>query len=142
MGLATSTFLSTVLAVPLGSECLPPFILYKGEKLYRRWTEGGPAGALHGANESGCMDVESYLSWFNKLFLPALSHLTKTGPVVLIQDMATTLDHISMELIRKTSKNNIILLRLPSSTTHLLQPFPVFFSSQKGSEGHPQSIQA
>ena len=26
-------------------ELLPPFILYKGNNLYRRWMEGGPAGA-------------------------------------------------------------------------------------------------
>ena len=102
-------------------ERLPPFILYKGKNLYRRWTEGGPAGALYGANESGWMDAESYLSWFSKLFIPAVSHLTKTGPVVLIQDGHHS--HISLELIRKARENHIILLCLPPNTTHLLQPF-------------------
>ena len=34
-------------------ERLPPFILYRGKDLYWRWMEGGPAGALYGANESG-----------------------------------------------------------------------------------------
>ena len=31
---------------------------------------------MYGANESGWMDSEQYLSWFTKLFLPAISSLT------------------------------------------------------------------
>ena len=104
-------------------ERLPPFILYKGKNLYKRWVEKGPAGTLYGINESGWMDSECYLSWFTKLFIPAVSHLTKTAPVILFQDGHHS--HISLELIRKARANNVTILCLPPNCTHLLQPFDV-----------------
>ena len=108
-------------------ERLPPFILYKGKNIYKRWIEGGPAGTLYGANESGWMDSEQYLSWFTKLFLPAISSLTETGPVILIQDGHHS--HISLELIATARDNKVILLCLPPNCTHLLQPFDVGVSA-------------
>ena len=104
-------------------EPLPPFILYKGKNMYRRWMEGGPAGALYRINESGWMDPANFLSWFLKHFLPAVSHLTKTGPVLLFFDGHYS--HISLELIRAARQNNVHLLCLPPNTTHILQPLDV-----------------
>ena len=69
------------------------------------------------------MDAPNYLSWFTKLFLPAVAHLTKTAPVFLIQDGHHS--HISLELIRRAGDNNIVILCLPPNTTHLLQPFDI-----------------
>lgn len=111
-------------------EPLPPFILYKGKNMYRRWMEGGPAGALYGISESGWMDPANFLSWFLKLFLPAVSHLTETGPVLLFFDGHYS--HISLELIRAARQSNVHLLCLPPNTTHILQPLDVgFFSPLK-----------
>ena len=45
--------------------------------------DGGPAGAIY---ESGWMDANYIFLWFQKLFLPAVSHLTRTAPVVLFFD--------------------------------------------------------
>jgi len=99
-------------------ERLPPFILYKGKNLYQRWMQGGPAGAVYGISESGWMDASNFLSWFHKLFLPAVLHLTKTGPVVLFFDGHYS--HISFELIREARANKVVLMCLPPNTTHLL----------------------
>ena len=104
-------------------ERLPPFILYKGKNLYRRWMEGGPAAAVYGISDSGWMDGANFLSWFTKLFLPAVAYLTKTAPVLLFLDGHHS--HISLELIRTACSNNILLLCLPPNTTHLLQPLDV-----------------
>lgn len=103
-------------------ELLPPFILYKGKNMYKRWIEGGPAGALYGVSDSGWMDAANYLSWFKKLFLPAVSHLTKRAPVILLQDGHHS--HISIELILARA-NHVVLLCLPPNTTHLLQPLDI-----------------
>ena len=69
------------------------------------------------------MDPANFLSWFLKLFLPAVSHLTKTGPVLLFFDGHYS--HISLELIRAARQNNVHLLCLPPNTTHILQPLDV-----------------
>ena len=104
-------------------ERLPPFILYKGKNLYRRWMEGGPAAAVYGISDSGWMDGANFLSWFTKLFLPAVSYLTKTAPVLLFLDGHHS--HISLQLIKSARSNNVLLLCLPPNTTHLLQPLDV-----------------
>jgi len=103
-------------------EPLPPFILYKGKNMYCRWMVGSPARARYGISESGWMDPANFLSRFLKLFLPAVSHLTKTGPVLLFDGHYS---HISLELIRAARQNNVHLLCLPPNTTHILQPLDV-----------------
>ena len=100
-------------------ERLPPFILYKGKNLYWRWMECGPAAKAHVISDSGWMDGVNFLSWFTKLFLPAVAYLTKTAPVLMILDGHHS--HISLELIRQ-AHSNILLLCLPPNITHLLQP--------------------
>ena len=102
---------------------LPPFILYKGKNMYQRWMQGGPAAAVYGVSESGWMDSDNFLSWFKKLFLPTISHLTKEAPVLLFLDGHYS--HISLELIKQAQSNNVILLCLPPNTTHFLQPLDV-----------------
>ena len=55
--------------------------------------------AFYGITESGWMDSSMFLSWFMKLFCPAVAHLTSSGPVFLFFDGHYS--HISLELIRK-----------------------------------------
>ena len=102
---------------------LPPFVLYKAKNMYHRWMQGGPAGCVYGASESGWMDGTNFLSWFRKLFLPAVGHLTSTGPVYLFFDGHYS--HISLELIRTAQKSNVKLFCLPPNCTHILQPLDV-----------------
>ena len=49
-------------------ERLPPFILYKGKNMYRRWMGGAPAGTLFGISESGWMQKFFYLGLKRSLF--------------------------------------------------------------------------
>ena len=43
-------------------EQLPPFILYKGKNLFKRWTEGGAVGTLYDVSESSGMNASNFLS--------------------------------------------------------------------------------
>ena len=64
---------------------LPPFILYKGKNMYQQWMEGGPAGmCCVWCLSQGGWKLTIFLSWFRKLFLPAVAHLTKSSPVYLL----------------------------------------------------------
>ena len=102
---------------------LPPFILYKGVNLYARWTKNGPAGAVYGVSGSGWMEGANFIQWFERLFVPAVSTLLATGPVVLFVDGHHS--HVTMELIKVARSRNIRLFCLPPHTTHILQPLDV-----------------
>ena len=65
--------LITVLGCGSASGCaLPPYTEYKGVYIKKEWTVKGLAGACYGASESGWMDGSRFLSWFKKLFVPAV----------------------------------------------------------------------
>ncbi len=102
---------------------LPPFILYKGKNMYQRWIQGGPAGAVYGVSDSGWMEGQNFLSWFEKSFVPAIKHLISSGPIILFVDGHHS--HTGIDLILKSRKQGIHILCLPPHTTHILQPLDV-----------------
>ena len=65
---------------------LPPFIVYKGKNLWARWMQGGPAASMYTMSESGWMEGDNFLQWFQKMFLPSVKSLTMKYPVVLFFD--------------------------------------------------------
>ena len=74
-------------------------------------------------SNSGWMETANFQEWFSKVFIPATSDMTKTGPVVLFFDGHKS--HESLELIDLARDHNISLYLLPPHTTHLLQPLDV-----------------
>ena len=88
----------TVLAAGSASGLrLPPYFIYKGKNLWRRWMQGGPAGSLYSVSDSGWMESANFNQWFEKMFIPAVKHLTGNASVVLFFDGHHS--HISLELI-------------------------------------------
>lgn len=119
MALAENTSLFTVLGGHQGAATHAHFIQGK-INLYKSWTEGVPAGASCRISESGWMDTSVFLLKSTRLFLRAVAHLTKTATVLLLLDGHHP--HISLDLIRTACDSNVILLCLPTNTTHPLQP--------------------
>ena len=54
--------------------------------MWSQWTRGGPAGALYSVSTSGWMEGDNFLQWFEKMFVPAVSHMTTDAPVFLFFD--------------------------------------------------------
>ena len=48
---------------------MPPFILYKGKKIYEEWTKDGPKDAVYTNSESGWMTKSLFEEWFKSVFL-------------------------------------------------------------------------
>ena len=112
----------------LGAGCadgtrLPPYVLYKGKNLWSRWMQGGPAGCMYSVSDSGWMESANFFQWFQKMFLPAIRHLTATAPVVLFFDGHHS--HLSIRLIELARSNNVHLVCFPPHSTHLIQPLDV-----------------
>ena len=133
----------TVLGCASASGCaLPPFMVYKGIYIKKKWLAHGLAGALYGVSESGWMEGCNFLSWFKKQFVPAVRHLLKTGPVVLFVDRHHS--HITLELIQFAQDKGVHLIMLSTK----LHPHSATFgrrylcSCEIRMEKHPLGVQA
>ena len=64
-------------------ERLPPYVLYKGKNLIANNTQGGLPGTWYSMTDSGWIKTANF---HEKMFLPAVADMLKTGPVILFLD--------------------------------------------------------
>jgi hypothetical protein len=74
-------------------------------------------------SSSGWMEESNFTEWFRTIFVPSVTDLLATGPVVLLMDGHSS--HYSLQLIEYAKSVGVILYCLPPRTTHVLQPFDV-----------------
>ena len=115
------TMFSVLFCSSATGQYLPPFTVYKTKNLYDTWTKGGPKDAGYGCSESGWMQDFNFESWFISLFVPFVSEYRK--PVLLTFDGHNS--PLTYNTVNKAMENRIILLCLPSNTSHALQPLDV-----------------
>ena len=99
---------------------LPPYVVYKAKHLWNRWMKGGPSGTMYSVSDSGWMESANFLQWFEKMFLPAVRHMS---PVILFFDGHHS--HLTLRLIEVARSSNIHLICFPPHVTHILQPLDV-----------------
>jgi len=87
------------------------------------WTSHSTPGWHFACSKSGYTDKEISLYWIQKVFDPLTRTRAQGRPRVLINDGFAT--HESLELLKFCFENNILLCRLPSHTSHKLQPCDV-----------------
>ena len=98
---------------------LPPMMVYPRKRPVPQQREGAYPNTLFASSESGWMNTELFIEWFNFF----LCSIPPTRPVLLLQDGHRT--HVSIELIELAHLNDVHLLCLPAHTSHLLQPLDV-----------------
>ena len=102
---------------------LPPFTVYKGKSLWRRWVVHGPEGAQYGVSPKGWMMDYNYQKWFSTVFCPLTKEEAGDKHRLLLMDGYNS--HINYEVAKAAYDNNVHLLCLPPNTTHALQPLDV-----------------
>ena len=99
---------------------LPPMMMYpRKKKVPDNLKEGAISDTLFMNSESGWINSELYLEWFNFF----LQQIPPIRPVLLLQDRHAS--YISIEQIELARANNVHLLCLPAHTIHILQPLDV-----------------
>ena len=96
---------------------LPPYILYTGQRLMFHYMQGSPIGARYGVSTKGWMCENNFIDWFRNLFIPSLP---EERPVLLILDGHES--HVKYEVRQLAKDNQIEIAKMPSHTSHLLQP--------------------
>lgn len=99
---------------------LPPMIIFKGKNVWDSWTAKSSEefpGISYAASHNGWMETTIFQNYFRNVFLKVIP---ETRPVVLIYDGHSS--HTSLKLVEDALENQVIILKLPSHTSHLLQP--------------------
>ena len=106
---------------------IPPFVIFKGERLNYELTKGEVPETRYGMSENGWIDSELFFHWLNTHFV---RHIPSTRPVLLLLDGHST--HFTPEALKESKTKGIEVLALPPHTTHQAQPLDVsFFKSLK-----------
>ena len=99
---------------------LNPLIIWPATTHRSNWTIFPTPGWHYAFSESGYTDSKISLEWLRLVFDPQTRERAGSKPRVLICDGFGT--HETLEILEFCFANNITLCRLPSHTSHKLQP--------------------
>ena len=99
---------------------LSPMIIWLASTHRSNWTTFPTPGWHYACSESGYTNSKISLEWLKRVFDPETKERAGSRPRLLICDGFGT--HETLEVLEFCFANNIILCRLPSYTSHKLQP--------------------
>jgi DDE superfamily endonuclease len=102
---------------------LNPMIIWPASTHRSNWTTFPTPGWQYACSDSGYTDSKISLEWLKRIFNPETKERANKKPRVLICDGFGT--HETLEILEFCFENNILLCRLPSHTSHKLQPCDV-----------------
>lgn len=109
--------------VSAAGNALFPLIIWPSATLRTRWTTHPTPGWHFACSPKGYNNSVINLYWIRHVFDPQTRDRTNGKPRILINDGFAS--HESAEIVQFCWENNIILCRLPSHTSHKLQPLDV-----------------
>jgi hypothetical protein len=114
---------TSIECVSAAGVALPPLIIWPASTHRSVWTTYPTPDWHFACSPKGYTDKHISLSWIQDVFDPQTRARACGKPRVLINDGFAT--HESVELLEFCFHHNIILCRLPSHTSHKLQPLDV-----------------
>ena len=103
---------------------VPPYVVYKGTDttINCAWTLNGPPNAAYSTSKSGWMDAGRFSAWL-PWFDSRIKEMKIQKPVVVLMDGYSS--HLSIGLLEMAKEFDIILVKLPPNSTHILQALDV-----------------
>ena len=117
------TTVTAIECISANGRYLKPIIIWPATTHRSNWTTFPTPGWQYACNESGYTDSKISLEWLKRIFDPQTKERANQKLRVLICDGFGT--HETLEILEYCFENNIILCRLPSHTSHKLQPCDV-----------------
>ena len=117
------TTVTAVECVSADGRSLDPMIIWPASTHRANWTTHPTPGWHYAYSDTGYTDSYISLQWLKLVFDPQTKERANQKPRVLICDGFGT--HETLEVLEFCFENNIILCRLPSHTSHKLQPCDV-----------------
>lgn len=117
------TMVTAIECISADGRSLLPLIVWPASTHRSNWTTHPTPGWHYGHSENGYNDSKINLEWLTRVFDPQTKEIANGEPRVLICDGFGT--HETLEVLEFCLGNNIIMCRLPSHTSHKLQPCDV-----------------
>ena len=117
------TLITAVECISADGRSLPPLIKFPGVDLRGKWVCHEAADWQFTCSKKGHMNSEINLEWMQKVFEPSTRERANGRPRILISDGFET--HKSLDVLKFCLESNIVPCRLPSHTSHRLQPCDV-----------------
>ena len=114
------TTVTAIECISADGRYLTPMIIWPASTHRSNWTIFPTPGWQYACSESGYTDSKISLEWLTHIFDPQKRERANGQPRVLICDGFGT--HETLEILEFCFENQIILCRLPSHTSHWLQP--------------------
>lgn len=99
---------------------IPPFVILAGKVHQRGWYRDLPADWVVAGSDNGWTSDQLGLEWIKHFNAHTESHTKGTYRLLLLLDGNSS--HATPEFDHYCCTNNIITLRMPAHTSHLLQP--------------------
>lgn len=113
-------WVSLIECISIDGRCLPLWVIFKGKQHQKSWYQALESGGHIALLDNGWTNNELGLEWMKQCFEPATS--TNDFRLLLLDGHAS---HISTTTLQFCLEHKIVLLCLPSHSTHLLQPLDV-----------------
>ena len=124
------TMVTAVECISADGRSLNPLVIWPASTHRSNWTTFPTPGWHFACSKNGYTDSTINLYWIQQVFDPQTKMRAGNRPRLLISDGFAA--HESLEVLKFCFENNIILCRLPSHTSHKLQPCDVgVFSALK-----------
>jgi hypothetical protein len=114
------TTVTAIECISADGRYLNPMIIWPASTHRSNWTTFPTPGWYYACSDSGYTDSKISLEWLKRIFDPETKERANKRPQLLICDGFGT--HESLEILEFCFENNILLYRLPSHTSHKLQP--------------------
>lgn len=117
------TMVTAVECISADGRVLLPLIIWPALTHRSNWTTFPTPGWHYAHSENGYNDSKINLEWLTRVFDPQTRERAIGRPRILICDGFGS--HETLEILEFCFENNIVLCRLPSHTSHKLQPCDV-----------------
>ena len=110
---------TAIAAVGALGQTIPPYVIFKGERISKEMMSSGLKGTVYKTSTSGWSNSELFLDFFNNHFL---KHVT-VRPCLLLYDGHST--HVTVDVIQAAREQGVHLFVLPPHSSHCLQPLDI-----------------
>lgn len=117
------TMVTAIECISPDGRSLLPMIIWPATTHRANWSTYATPGWHYAHSETGYNDSKISFEWMKRVFNPQTKSQANQNPQVLICDGFKT--HKTLEILEFCFENNIILCRMPSHTSHKLQPCDV-----------------